>query len=451
MQPLLGIDKGIVRLFRGKGEDRRHIGLGILVDDVTIVTCAHVVNGCLGRGTFNESAPEKNEGLKVSFPISGDNQEMAAFVIGWSPPGLAGLDCAVLKLDEIAPSHVGRANLTVLEKDDASDHELSIYGSLGLQNPGAHLSVKFAGAVGASWAQLSTTSDQSFQPGFSGGGVWDKTGKTCIGMVVALKSDSGGTVGYFLDASRISDEFGDLVPFERRRISVQRQKWFTAFALILFVLMLLHHLAQSNGATGLVPWAKGDVRLAAFFGAHCFAVLGPVLMWVAYTHARSFALRPMLHRVPAVFVKGPGASVDNTRLGATAVVVFLLVLPCLAQGRAMHEALFQQPLIYAHADSFQNETTPFHTCNVDNGTFCQHSDLGLWSVLALQPYFDHAYQIAGSDYCGESRCAVTFFPILQPAVLIAGTALAYGWFILFVFALVRPWPFQPSARHSQGD
>jgi hypothetical protein len=210
--------------------------------------------------------------------------------------------------------------------------------------------------------------------------------------------------------------------------------------------MLLHHLAQSSAMTPFLPWVKGDDRLAAFFGAQCFAVLGPVLMWSALSHARSFAYRPSWQRVPAVFAKGPSESVKNTRLGAAAVVVFLLVLPCLAQGRAMHEALFQNPRIYAHAESFPDVASAFTDCDVNNRSFCRNQDAGLWSVVARSPYGRHEYQFAGRQNCNDGRCAVTFFPIIQPTLLIVATAFAYLWFLLFVYALMRPWPYGPTAR-----
>jgi len=67
------------------------------------------------------------------------------------------------------------------------------------------------------------------------------------------------------------------------------------------------------------------------------------------------------------------------------------------------------------------------------------------------PYFDHAYQIVGECDTSGQCTMVTFFPLLQPTILFGGTALAYGFFFLFVFAVFFPWPFTLTAvRKDEG-
>ena len=90
----------------------------------------------------------------------------------------------------------------------------------------------------------------------------------------------------------------------------------------------------------------------------------------------------------------------------------------------------------------------------DGQNFCLHADAGLWSVVATSPYFDHVYQIAGtSDGCQPAPCKVTFFPILQPVILWAGSLAAFSIFLMFLWALCRPWAYPPRlARHpGQGE
>lgn len=442
-----GSEHGIVRLVRREPAtgEYAHVGLGMLVDAVTVVTCAHVVNVCLGRALLALDRPGVDDDVETTFPIVSDGEPIPARVVGWSEPGTGGLDCAVLTLRRPAPKDAGLTILSAIEGDDVVDDPLSVYGSLEPGHPGAHVRARLSGSVGAAWTQLDVDGRAGVQPGFSGGAVWDKAQRSAVGMIVARALETAEATAYFLSAARIAAAFGDRVPVEIRRIPLRRQRWFTGVAGLLFLLMLVHFLANRTEATlPLVPWAQSDPHLAAFFGLHCFAVfLGPYVMWSAMTHARSFALRPWWQRVPAAFGQRAAEALDNTRLGSLAVILFLLLLPAYAQGFFLERVLGKGPEIYVSTSAFTDVPPEnFDLCRT-RGDFCTHPDAGQWSLLDLSPYFDHVYQIGGQSQCRDGTCMVTFFPIIQPAILWGASLVALVWFLMFLAALVHPWPYAP--------
>jgi len=273
-------------------------------------------------------------------------------------------------------------------------------------------------------------------------------------MMVARGSESDGFTGFFLPAARIVARFGEYFPKEIRRLKLRRQVAFTLSALLLFGLMLVHYMAHTGSSTTwLAPWASGSKDLAAFFGAHVFAVfLGPYVMWYALMHARSFAGRPWWQRVPSPFGKSSAANLNNTRLGAFIVMLFLLILPAYSQGMFLDQTFLDDGRkIVANTKRFSDIPVDDDTwCVPQEEKWCQADGVGIWSFRLERPYFNHAYQIVGG--CESSgRCSmVTFFPLLQPAILFGVTSLAYGFFFLFIYALAFSWPFRLTAAQRDG-
>jgi len=375
------------------GTGSEHVGMGFLLSDRIALTCAQLALTPPAAGTI----------LTLSFPMLGNGELRQARILDWSSPGYDGLDCVVLELVEAAPSEAGQTILAIVPSEDIEDSHLLIYASRSQKHPGALLAARMLGEVGGRWAQL----------------------------------DMSGRSG---------------VP---RRLPLRRQISFTLVSVLLFGLMLFHFMAHTGSATtGLVPWAGGSKDLAAFFGAHCFAIiLGPYVMWHALMHARSFASRPWWQRVPSPFGNRSAANLNNTRLGALMVMLFLLLLPAAAQGVFLDQAFIDDGRrIVANTERFAGISKDDATwCAPQEEKWCLADGVGIWSFRLDGPYFDHGYQIVG-ETCGVSGpCQmVTFFPLLQPAILFGGTLLAYGFFFLFVFALVFPWHFALTATQKNG-
>lgn len=437
-------ESGIIRIVRAsEGEEPSHVGMGILLTEDRFLTCAHVVNVALGRDIYDKSRPDDEIHVTVSFPILEDTLPVQARLIDWSPPGQAGLDCAVMELLEPAPRDVGISVLSVVPNEDVFEDTLSVYGSLGPGQPGAHITAVLQGYVGAQWSQLNVSGPSGIQQGVSGGSVWGRDQRACVGMVLALQDNTDGMVGYFLSAARIVERFGVHIPCEIRKIALRRQRSFTLVALILFVLTLVHFMSSRGSATNAwVPWVDDSKLLAAFFGVHCFAIiLGPYVMWHAWRHARSFALRSWWKRVPAFSFDRRADMLNNTRLGASAVVLFLLLIPTVGQVSMLREAFFEDHRIFVNVARLEAQEGAL-SCNPNDPKWCTHSGVGTWSFLPQFPYFDHAYQYG--EVCPSAGCGkmVTYFPALQPGILMGATALAICLFLAFFLALFKPWPYR---------
>jgi hypothetical protein len=424
------------------------------LSDRIALTCAHVVNLALQRNELALTAPAAGTILTLSFPMLGNGELRQARILDWSSPGYDGLDCVVLELVEAAPSEAGQTILAIVPSEDIEDSHLLIYASRSQKHPGALLAARMLGEVGGRWAQLDMSGRSGVQPGYSGCAVWSREQRATVGMMVARGSETDGFTGYFLPAVRIADRFGKHFPKETRRLPLRRQISFTLVSVLLFGLMLFHFMAHTGSATtGLVPWAGGSKALAAFFGAHCFAIiLGPYVMWHALMHARSFASRPWWQRVPSPFGNRSAANLNNTRLGASMVMLFLLLLPAAAQGVFLDQVFIDDGRrIVANTLEFSGiseDDAPW--CAPLEGKWCQADGVGIWSFRLDGPYFDHAYQIVGECDTSGQCSMVTFFPLLHPTILFGGTLLAYGFLLLFVFALVFPWPFALTATQKNG-
>lgn len=467
-----GNETGIVRFVSAANPTQisqsldAHKGFGMLLDERTIVTCAHVVNAALGLDMYAQAAPEMGTTMPVSFPILGDEQVVQARLVDWSSPGAGGLDCAILRLEEPAPAAVGQTILSIIPQVDLIDAELSVYGSLGLRHPGAHLNARLLGDVGAQWSQLDILGRFGVQPGFSGGAVWDRQQRTAIGMIVTRQLGTEGTTAYFLPAQRIAERFDEHLPVEVRRTALSTQWSFRLAAVLLFVLTLIHFMfMQGDAAKVLVPWTSDSKELSAFWGAHCFAIiLGPFVMWYAYQHARSFARRNWWQRVTALLGGAQATMLDHTKFTALMVILFLLFLPAYAQGAFLKKLFYNERPVFVNVTRFDGlekcgvwdrSARPegceaITTCQIHQPSWCRHADVSAWSFLPSGPYFNHAYQIAGTCKTPtQDDCKLqTFFPLLQPAILFAATLYAYAYFFLFIGALIwsRPHPVSPQTE-----
>lgn len=431
-----GREHGIVRVLVKNSVGGGHAGMGILVSPTLILTCAHVINASLGRP--NNSKETINEGTRipVAFPISdASGSSVTAKVVAWNTPNQDGGDCAMLELTKPAPVEAGVSVLSVVDKLDLSVNELSVYGCLADGHVGRHVATRFRGSVVNNWTQIAAEPGQKLgiEPGFSGAAVWDQSNQTVIGMMNQRSRFGDGQLAYFIPAATLVKQL-PMFPHERRRTSPRQQAWFTRIAVLLFVLMLVHYLAtQSTASLVLVPWAEKERILAAHFGMHIYAILlGPLVSFYAWRHARAYAMHPWYQRIPPLLSTRLGAA-SNTKDGSLGVLLFFLLLPAYAQGHFFRKVNWADASILANRTEFPASSSQFDEKHC-GGAFCEHANAGVWSIIDWQPYWNHIYQIAGDNL----NNAATFYPILQPAVLVCGTILAYGFLTAFFAALIVP-------------
>ena len=177
----------VVRVF---GPDGTIAGVGALVGERRIVTCAHVVNAALG---LHPLAQERPDGVvSVDFPLAApDGDPLIATVVAWVPPprpGAAGDDVAGLLLTDDPPAGTAPAKLGV--EAARAGQPLRVFGYPGKppRPDGVFVPATVRGRVGRGRLQLDSGPEAAhrIQPGFSGSPVFDDA----VGRVVGMLSES---------------------------------------------------------------------------------------------------------------------------------------------------------------------------------------------------------------------------------------------------------------------
>ena len=168
-----------VRLWRS--DSRGPAGVGFVIDDRHIVTCAHVVNIALGREQRSQDKPGENDWVEVDFPLLGDAEYAPSRVCRvdvWVPPpatGLSGGDVAGLVLtNDDLPNGAGPARLSDLASaQDAMVYVFGFPGDPPRTRNGAWAVHRFRGVVGAGTIQIDAEMDSAIraQAGYSGSPV----------------------------------------------------------------------------------------------------------------------------------------------------------------------------------------------------------------------------------------------------------------------------------------
>jgi hypothetical protein len=175
------------------GPEGEPVGVGVLVGEDALLTCAHVVNAALGRDSRSQDQP--SETIIITFPLLSQGGDVIAVVERWFPPpreGAAGDDLAGLRLLGPAPPTARAARLSV----DAAlpGRDVRVYGYPGRppRPNGAWVAATVRGPVGNGYLQLDSGVDSALrvQPGYSGSPVFDNATGRVVGLLAAAP---GGT------------------------------------------------------------------------------------------------------------------------------------------------------------------------------------------------------------------------------------------------------------------
>lgn len=439
---------GIARILTSDG---RHSGMGILIAPNRVLTCAHVVNGALDfRAPTEASQPDREAHIVVSFPFAGDQQRMAT-VVAWGAPGIGNPDSALLELTEDAPTAAGIAVLAELTDPTRLDGVLTVFGLTLRQVLGGHVEVALTGPVAGGWWQIIGVRDIGVYAvkGFSGAAVWSRSERAVVAMLVAVASQSDEPPAIDSAARTVERRTAyaqpvaairmaiPAVPSEQRLVSAATQRLYAISAILLFAFMLAHLLALHSGQMlPLLPYADGSRIIAAFIAVNGGALLAWLPLLLMRNHVRSFRFRPWEQRLPALFARLPSESLFNTRIGATATLLFLLGLPLWAQGDALRQFDPGSYSVLVATERFDRTATCSGHCLHPGADLFHVVDIPSFGLLGHQ-YFSDAYRIAASG--DSSNKAVTFYPILQPIAVLALSAFAafLGFSTLFELFL-RP-------------
>jgi len=199
-------------------------GVGFVVGNREVITCAHVVNVALGRSVREQAMPDAEARVQVDFPMLGDadgGPSRSCRVAVWVPPsatGVRGGDVAGLELvGEGLPAGTGPARLAVA---DVRDTEVSLFGFPG--NPPRRSSGALAvcwvrGAVGGGSLQLDGASESAIrvQPGYSGSPavIVGDPADAVLGMLAIAAAGEDSHDAYAIPASQLIDAWPDILGY----------------------------------------------------------------------------------------------------------------------------------------------------------------------------------------------------------------------------------------------
>lgn len=186
----------IVRIY---GRYGRIVGMGFLVIDREILTCAHVIAQALG---IPEDMPEQPiEEIRLDFPLMTPKKILTARVVLWDPVATSwktGQDIAVLKLEKDIPHNVQAISL--IKSDELWGHTFRAFGFPAAYDDGVWTSGRLLERVSGGWVQIEDVKKTGFrvQPGFSGGPVWDEQLNGVVGITVAADMQTETKVAFII-------------------------------------------------------------------------------------------------------------------------------------------------------------------------------------------------------------------------------------------------------------
>ncbi|MBN1173660.1 MAG: serine protease [Micromonosporaceae bacterium] len=206
------------------GTDGEPAGLGFLVGERHIVTCAHVVNEALGRDKYCREPPRATARICVDFPLLGDAEGAPlrrCKVAVWDPPlsiGQSGRDVAGLELVGVdrLPDAANAAQL--LCQDALRDAQVSVFGYPG--NPsrmlyGGWVTCQLRGSVGGGLVQLDAADGSALrtQLGYSGTPAIVETewGDAVVGMVTIASRDGSAGDAYAVPIAHLVEVWPEVL------------------------------------------------------------------------------------------------------------------------------------------------------------------------------------------------------------------------------------------------
>ena len=181
------------------GPDGLPVGMGALVSERHVLTCAHVVNVALGLDARAQGRPVGT--VALGFPLVRQNNAESvpaeATVVRWLPPpreGAAGDDIAGLELvTPRAPAGTAVAQLAV--EIPRAGRTVRVFGYPGTppRPDGVWVSTTVRGRVGSSRLQLDSGAESALrvQPGFSGSPVFDDAIGRVVGLLASAPAGHG--------------------------------------------------------------------------------------------------------------------------------------------------------------------------------------------------------------------------------------------------------------------
>jgi hypothetical protein len=443
----------------------RHVGMAVVLGQRSVLTCAHVVNEALGHD--GASTPKPSGLVRIVFPLAAVQSERLASVSEWIPvqrgnkPG----DVALLMLaDDEAdiPREVGIAEFADITGRTIDQDRLGVYGIRGGESIGQHVQSRFVGDAGAAMTQIDSTDRPGLviRAGFSGGGVFDEREQAIVGMVQRVKarveppSECTASMAQASSAALAlsSAQLKALVP-DLRVEQRGRPAWFPAvwpLSALLLLLACVSHLWVSQRGRGWVAkfaFESEHLQIAAFYGMHLLALLGPGVAWLLWHYSRDFSLSHWSRRIPPFPVCRESWRPGRRVAMSTTVIVLFIVLPLYAQVHFLLK-FHGQGNVFANVSTFgKADWASVEPDCVIKGDFCRHPQAGRYAFMtgakSFASHFNYAY-VYGERRQDSTIEALTYFPVVQPIVVLALSAL---WLALLSRWVATVWGQPKTTRN----
>jgi hypothetical protein len=204
LNPARQADKYVCRVIQGNVASKT-AGVGFVIDDRHIITCAHVVNAALERDQRAQRMPSPAQQIRVDFPMSGisPGTGIRTFTVvptAWAAPSpdprsfSAEFSGLRLASDEELPSDIGFAPLINHQWVISKERKCARMALFGYPSgrPGTWSRGIFSGVVDNEMLQFEADSAVNPQTGFSGSPLIIEGGENRPDYVVGMLEFAGG-------------------------------------------------------------------------------------------------------------------------------------------------------------------------------------------------------------------------------------------------------------------
>ncbi|OQY29698.1 MAG: hypothetical protein B6I38_07945 [Anaerolineaceae bacterium 4572_5.1] len=193
----------IVRFWRNIDDYTKYVGIGTLVTERYIVTCAHVVNAALGRSKLLDSQHPDNM-VNLDFPLLGSSSP-ESFKAHATEIWDVETDVAILELNEPIPPTA--TPIPFMLQESVWDHNFRVYGVPEDSQEDTWDTGKLRARLSNSRIEIE---GKKLKPGFSGGAVWDETINGIVGIVVTANPDLETAAAHIIPTSLIAKVWPNL-------------------------------------------------------------------------------------------------------------------------------------------------------------------------------------------------------------------------------------------------
>lgn len=171
------------------------VGVGFVLDDLHVMTCAHVIEDAIGITVITE--PSSDVQIAIDFPVlwtrGGDLVTRIGHVVAWRPAiNGAREDVAILRLTSPVPRSI--VGIRACEHAMPQD-QFRAFGITADNPEGILVEGVYAGIIAANRGLIKATNDDDRPDhGCSGGAAWNVTRPGVLGMVVSRKGRLSGEI-----------------------------------------------------------------------------------------------------------------------------------------------------------------------------------------------------------------------------------------------------------------